>query len=220
MSFSERMWQEVRPLFRRILDLPFNRELALGTLSHERFVHYLVQDAHYLGLFSRALAAAAARAPDPGAQVVLARCAHDAIVEERALHETFFARFGIDEGAWAAARPSPTCLGYGHWLLSLASAGSFAEAVAALLPCYHVYWQVGLHLHREARRPNPFDAWIETYADEGFGDIVRRVMAITDAAAEAVSGREREAMAEAYRTAVRYEWLFWDAAWRREDWPG
>ncbi len=151
--------------------------------------------------------------------MVLAGCARDAIVEERALHENFFRDFGIDERSWAAARPSPTCLGYGHWLLSTGCTGGFGEAVAALLPCYHVYWQVGCHLHREARRPNPYEAWIETYADPGFGKIVREVAAIADAAAVAAGEEERLRMREAYLTATRWEWLFWDAAWRCEGWP-
>ncbi len=219
MGFAEGMWQEIQPLFRRILELPFNRELAEGSLSRARFVHYLIQDAHYLGLFSRALAATAARAPDGEAQALLARCAHDAVAEERALHERFFRRFGIEESGWRKVRPSPTCLGYGHWLLSLGATGDYGQALAALLPCYHVYWQVGLHLHRKAHRPHPYEAWIETYADEGFGEIVRRVMAITDAAAEKAAAEQRAAMAEAYRIATSYEWLFWDAAWRQEGWP-
>jgi len=26
-------------------------------------------------------------------------------------------------------------------------------------------------------------------------------------------------MHEAFATCTRYEWMFWDAAWRMEDWP-
>src|SRR4051794_352811 len=63
--FTDAMWAEIRPIYDAILDLPFNRELAAGTLSRERFSFYVVQDAHYLGAFARALATAAAKAATP-----------------------------------------------------------------------------------------------------------------------------------------------------------
>src|SRR3954453_418636 len=52
--FTDAMWAEIRPTYEAILDLPFNRELAAGTLSRERFVCYMVQDAHSLGAFASA----------------------------------------------------------------------------------------------------------------------------------------------------------------------
>ena len=93
--FTAAMWAEIRPIYEAILALPFNRELAAGTLTRERFTFYMVQDAHYLGAFARALATAAAKATTPDAQIKLAKSAHDAIVVERALHEGFFREFGV-----------------------------------------------------------------------------------------------------------------------------
>ena len=53
--------------------MPFNAELAEGRLSRERFIHYIVQDAHYLIGFGRALALAAAKARDPDRIVQFAK---------------------------------------------------------------------------------------------------------------------------------------------------
>ena len=55
MSFSREAWERIAPLYGAILELPFNRELAAGTLSRERFTFYMLQDAHYLTWFGRAL---------------------------------------------------------------------------------------------------------------------------------------------------------------------
>ncbi len=44
-TFSEWAWQETEALRQRILELPFNRELANGTLTRERFQFYMIQDA-------------------------------------------------------------------------------------------------------------------------------------------------------------------------------
>src|ERR1700728_3690300 len=64
IGFCEAAWADTAALRAAIDALPFNRELAAGTLARERFQFYITQDALYLGQFSRALAIAAAKAPD------------------------------------------------------------------------------------------------------------------------------------------------------------
>jgi thiaminase (transcriptional activator TenA) len=219
VSFTEAMWAEIRPIYEGILALPFNRELAAGSLTRERFTFYMVQDAHYLGAFARALATAAAKATTADAQIKLAKSAHDAIVVERALHEGFFREFGVEPATFAATRPSPTCAGYSDFLLATSFQHPFAVAIGALLPCFQIYYEVGKHLFGIATVPNPYQRWIDTYRDEAFGESVREVLALTDAAHDAASADERVAMREAYLKAVRYEWMFWDSAYRLEAWP-
>ena len=91
--------------------MPFNTELAAGVLDRARFKHYITQDAHYLIGFGRALALAAAKAPQPDRIVQFAKAAEVAIVVERALHGSFFAQFGITPQVFcrdtAVSRVSP-----------------------------------------------------------------------------------------------------------------
>ena len=168
MTFSDDAWQRIAPLYAAILELPFNRELAAGTLSRERFTFYMLQDAHYLTHFGKALAVTAARAPDADALIQFAGSAREAVVVERALHEGFFRDFGIAPAEAAATEPSPTCAHYTHYLVALAHNAPYEVAVAALLPCFWIYWEVGKHLRGVAAPGNPYQAWIDTYADEAF----------------------------------------------------
>ena len=46
MSFSQEVWQRNLGLYQKTLALPFNQQLAQGTLSREAFSHYVIQDAH------------------------------------------------------------------------------------------------------------------------------------------------------------------------------
>jgi thiaminase len=78
---------------------------------------------------------------------------------------------------------------------------------------------VGTAIRAKAAADNPYQAWIDTYSDEGFATATKRVIAITDALAAAASDGERARMAEAFRWSCRFEWAFWDAAWRLERWP-
>jgi thiaminase/transcriptional activator TenA len=219
MTFSQDAWQRIAPLYAQILELPFNRELAAGTLSRERFTFYMLQDAHYLSHFAKALAVTAARAPDADALIQFAGNAREAVVVERALHEGFFRDFGITPAQAAATEPSPTCAHYTHYLVALAHNAPYEVAVAALLPCFWIYWEVGKHLLAVARPDNPYQAWIDTYADEAFAAGVRRVIALSDALAAGTTPPIRGQMHAAFRRAAQLEWMFWDSAWRREAWP-
>src|SRR3546814_7621199 len=91
--------------------------------------------------------------------------------------------------------------------------------VAALLPCFWIYWDVGCAISRRAAADNPYRAWIDTYADERFGATVSRVIGIADHAAAAAGSAVRAKMLAAFGQSSRYEWLFWDGAYHRRGWP-
>ena len=82
--FSEEAWDRTRRLREAIHRLPFNTELAAGSLARDRFQGYITQDSLYLGRFSRALAIAAARAPDSDAMQSFAESALRAVAVDQA----------------------------------------------------------------------------------------------------------------------------------------
>lgn len=218
-SFTALAWRASADVYEAVLALPFNLELASGSLGRDRFVFYMIQDAHYLTAFARSLALAAAKATTPDAQIKLAKGAHDAIVVERSLHEGFFEEFGVTRERFARTPPSPTCRAYADFLVATAAIDPYPVALAAVLPCFQIYHEVGKHLYAIAAMPNPYQRWIDTYRDEAFGDSVRETVAQVDAAHEAASPADRAAMGAAHRIATRYEWMFWDSAYRMERWP-
>src|SRR3984893_17685861 len=99
--FSGELWQGITDVYRAILAHPFLTGLTDGTLPHDTFAFYVVQDALYLQRYSRALAAVASCAPDAGATEMFARHAADAIAVERTLHGSLLADLGIDPAAAA-----------------------------------------------------------------------------------------------------------------------
>ena len=67
---------------------------------------------------------------------------------ERTLHEGFFREFDLTPADVLATPLAPTTLAYTHYLLAVAYGKPFHEALAALLPCYWIYWEVGKELLR------------------------------------------------------------------------
>ncbi len=203
-DFADRVWQGTTPLRAAIHALPFNTELAAGTLSRETFRFYIVQDALYLDQYARTLALAGARGPDGKILREFGHYAIEAIAVEQALHERYLTEFGVDPASLATAEPSPDCLGYTSFLLATAYHEPWEVLVSALLPCFWLYWDVGTSIARDAAADNPYRAWIDTYADEGFGEAVRGVIAATNQAADAAGKAVRDRMTTAFVRSCQY----------------
>ena len=216
-TFTDRLWQEIAPIFDSILTHPFLAELADGSLSRERFIFYMQQDALYLQDFARALGLAGVRSPDAETVQKYLDFGSVAVTVERALHESYFSEFDAAE----ATEKAPACFAYTNYLLATASVGSYAEAVAALLPCFWIYREVGNHIYStavEGLETNPYRRWIETYAGDSYNEAVESALSITNRVAAATTAEDRERMVTAFRTSSRLEWQFWDSAYQLEAW--
>jgi len=217
MKWTEKAWKQIIPLYKKILEMPFNQELLNGTLAVEKFKFYMAQDAYYLGEFGKALSTISGRMEKLEHVLEFSQFAAGAIVVERALHENYFKTLGIPENI----EPSPSWLLYTNYLLKEAKYGDVAVAVAAVLPCFWIYKKVGDHIFEQQSqvKSNPYKNWIDTYAGEEFAVSVRKAITITDELAEQSSSSTQEAMFKAFEMASRLEWMFWDSAFRLEKWP-
>jgi thiaminase/transcriptional activator TenA len=212
-TFTTQAWSATSDIRLAIDRHPFLRELADGTLTEATFTGYLVQDAHYLIGYAKALSLCAAQASRPEDIAFWAAGARDAIVVERSLHD-------VRVGGLPAVEPSPTCRAYLSFLLATAGEGSYPVLAAALLPCFWIYQDVGRRLGDSVQLAgHPYADWISTYDDPDFAAATAQVKAIVDELAERAGADLRERMHVAFATAARYEWMFWDAAWRGETWP-
>lgn len=218
-QFTGELWKSIEGIYQAILAHPFIRGLTDGSLPEPAFRYYVIQDALYLQDYARCLALAGAKSPVDAWCEMFAEHAKTALVVERSLHEGFFQGWGLSPEAVYRTPKAPTNLAYTSYLLRVAHDRPFEELVGAVLPCYWIYWEVGKHLEREGS-PNPlYRRWIDTYASEEFGTVVRQVLEVMDRAVEDLPESRRAPVREHFITTSRYEWLFWDAAYRQETWP-
>jgi thiaminase/transcriptional activator TenA len=221
MSFCAMAWSRTADLQQAILEHPFNVALAAGTLDQDRFAFYLVQDSRYLVGFAKALAAAAARLPNPVDAAFFAGSAQTALAVERSLHGEYLAGFGVSAAETAGIETSPACEAYTSYLHSVALTEPHQVLVAALLPCFWVYEHVGRTIRDKAGdlSGHPYARWIATYAHEDFAESVRRAREVADRLAAGADRELERRMGAAFTRGCEYEWLFWDSAWRLETWP-
>jgi len=216
MQWSEQAWKEADPVYRRILELDFVRELVTGTLNREKFLFYIQQDALYLAGFGKALAGIAAKLDNTEYSQAFLAFAGECMAVERALHESYLGKKNLPE----QLEPSPTCLLYTSYILKQLYDAPLEVAMATVLPCFWVYKKVGDHiLATQSKNGNPYQAWIDTYGGDEFAAAVRKAIAICDEVAASCTEARRRAMIEAFVLCTKMEWMFWDSAWKLEAWP-
>jgi thiaminase/transcriptional activator TenA len=177
-GWTGRLWAEAADTYAAILEHPFLAGLTDGRLDPDIFTHYVVQDAHYLRDFARALTVVGSKAPTHAGVGLFARHAAGTVEVELALHESLLSELGIrniDDIPIA-----PTTLAYTSYLLATAYRGTFADGFAAVLPCYWIYAEVGADLVKRGSPDPRYQRWIDTYADDEYQTIVAEVLALAD----------------------------------------
>jgi len=199
----------------------FVRQLGEGTLSRERFIHFIKQDYHYLKYYARANGLLVAKSStyadfSSAAEVVLS------VVQEREMHVSFSEQWGVDLAELESTPESPACTAYGAYIMDIGMQGDAASLQMALGACLLGYGEVGLWIMREAKQPqswvrlegNPYRKWIEDYAGESYQAAVKvwmeriEVLAIHDPP----TPRTLEHWKRIWGRCAQLEKGFWDMA--------
>ena len=214
VKISEALWSSIVDIYDAIVKHPFIRGLTSGELDVEKFKYYIIQDYLYLGEYVRALAVLSAKAPSIEALTTFTRHILGAVEVEQALHRYYMGLWGLDPSKYVM---SPTNRAYTSFLLMEAYSKPFYEALAAVLPCYWIYQRVGLELAKYGSPRPEYRKWIETYSSVEYSRSVEEALNIVDSLN--VTDEQLRGMVRAFRLASIYEYLFWDSAYRLEQWP-
>jgi len=240
MKLSQKFWDATQSIISTTEKHPFLTSMVDGTLSQEKFVYYVLQDALYLTDFADGLSRLSEKAPNPIHKKKLAELAKGAEEDEKELHRSFFQKWNIDD---KNVQPMPNTVLYTSYMMKVVATRPYAEGLAVLLPCFWVYMHVGkqmLKLRDElgdsAERIPQFDAWIDMYASEEFEKEVKDYIAMVDEIKEDASScvdtttydyaKEYESeddmvnrMQEHFIMCCKLEHMFWDQAYSLMKWP-
>ena len=130
MKFSEMVWKKNEGLYKKIVDMPFNKELMEGTLNKEKFAYYIEQDSLYLKYFSKALATIFLKINNNAdyALAFLKSSMYTYIVEEEIVHQYFKDTFNFKN----TNKITTANLGYTSFLINTANTEPFEAAAARI----------------------------------------------------------------------------------------
>lgn len=212
--WSQQAWQAALPVYEQIIEHPYIRTLAAGTLARHKFLSYLRQDSLYLASYTQVLLHIAQRLQNPQHKAAFEMFAHAGMKVEKSLHEVFL------QGDIPALRQiEPACKAYCELQQSQAEAPVELEVVS-ILPCFWVYQKVGETIIRESApllEKNPYRQWIGTYGAPAFQEDTRIAIAISDELAAATDEQTRRRMTEIFVEGTKAELAMWEEAWQAQE---
>ncbi len=215
-SWSEKVWDEATPIFNKIKNHPFIKSLMDGSLSEEQFLFYISQDSIYLGEYGKILAGIGAKLSDLKHRSLFLKFSSDTVFVEQELHKSYKTALKSNQ----LQKASPTCLLYTSFLHQQLAMEPVEVAIAATLPCFVIYKKAGDYiLENQTTQNNPYQNWIDTYGGEEFAQAVQQAENIANNLAGSASEETCQKMTDAYLTASKLEWMFWDSAFKLEKWP-
>jgi hydroxymethylpyrimidine/phosphomethylpyrimidine kinase len=96
-------------------------------------------------------------------------------------------------------------------VLAPVALGDYDTLVAALLPCYWIYLDLGTRLASLAHAGHPYASWLATYSDPAFDAVANRAIEIVTARAARADEPTRARMWAAFRTSCEWELAFFEA---------
>jgi thiaminase (transcriptional activator TenA) len=221
-KFTERLYQNVQPIWEKNHNHPFVQGIGKGTLPREKFIYYMKQDYVYLIDYAKLFSAAVIKARDLETMGKFAEILHETLHFEMELHRKFAAEFGITREELEATTATPVNQAYTRYMLNIAQNGNLAEVVSCLLPCAWDYWEIGKLLRKEYGDQisrNPYAQWIETYDSPTFAEGAKWLIELMDKLADGLPERELDVLEEHFQMTSKYEYLFWEMNLHEQDWP-
>jgi thiaminase/transcriptional activator TenA len=179
--WSESAFEAVADIMHSIEQYEFIQKMLDGTLLQEQFVRYLQQDKIYLKEYSRDLYAVADMMVDKAEGDFFRATAEEGMESENAMQAMLSERFGIH----GETLPVATTLRYTRFLRHYTDTLDVPVVLAAVLPCYWVYNEVGKYLVAQQITPdNPYKEWIQTYGSPEMDEATNYVVGLIDRLAE------------------------------------
>lgn len=212
-SWADAAWRKSLSLIRKCFTHPFNLEMASGLLPKDKFDYYLIQDIRYLSLlskdllninntlksliknqdfkninfsdkkvnFSNDLKESEMKLADISSRFQI--FAENTIAYEQTLQSQLIEKYGIALAQCDNKLHSPAINEYLVYTSSLVEQGRVEEAVASHLPCFWIYYELGVRLMSYIQNKNDdstsvcdknentdiiYREWIESYAAAEF----------------------------------------------------
>ena len=193
---------------------PMVREIADGTLPHEKFRRYFTQNVLYLEDYARAIGLIVGKAPDRDAITTLTRFQTQIVENEIPANLAFLERLGGDP-ATVEGRGTmlPTTYAYTRHLLSSCAMGDCAAGLTAVLPCQWSYGELARPLTAHPPEDPIYADWIALFGNDGYDGLVGDSTALLDRLVDPDDRARVAALAAIFERSTHHEAAFWDMAY-------
>ncbi|USD99994.1 thiaminase II [Vibrio sp. SCSIO 43133] len=192
----------------------FVKQLAVGTLAQQAYLHYLKQDFLFLKQYARAYALAIYKAKTLAQMREAVPSVEALLNSEIGHHVAYCQQWGVTEADMEAEVEDFGTVAYTRYVLDAGMTGELVDLYAALAPCAIGYAVIGDNLLKSADtmlENNPYRSWIELYGSEEFQSGVHTSIKRLDALLKDIDLQSQRAqeIIHVFKTATRMEIAFW-----------
>ncbi|QPC45667.1 thiaminase II [Mangrovibacillus cuniculi] len=217
-TFTKDLREKVAPIWEASFQHQFVKGIADGSLPVKNFRHYVMQDSYYLHHFAKVQALGAIKSDNMDTAQRFVTHASHTFEAELSLHQHFYELLDITEEEIQAFEPAPTAYAYTSHMYRAAEEGTLADLLAAILPCYWLYYEIGQKLQHAKPNHPIYDKWIATYASDWFGELVTEQINRLDELVGELSDHEKDRIEKHFVKSSYYELAFWEMSWSLESW--
>ena len=218
MSLTQRLRSEHHDLWERMVTHPFVIEMGDGTLPAAKFRAYFLQDYVFVSDLVSMTALGVAKAADFSGANMLNQFLSGILNPENDLFLRAFQELGVSKEEYTSAAASPTTQAFGDFMMRVGLEGTFEDILTVLYVTEGTYLDWGTRLIGAGKRPESpiYREWIDLHGPAVLGDLVSWIAQHLDGAG---LGGRRAHIDRIFLTALRYEYLFWEAAYNGQSWP-
>jgi thiaminase len=212
--FHQHLLRSAAPTWQAMLEHPFLRATADGTIPDQVFATWLVQDYLFVRGAIPFMGVLLAKAP-PELYAPLA----DAIVvlnHELVLFRQQAHAHAIDLDQHTL---SPTCHAYLQFLLATAYTQPFTRGFTVLYGLERAYLDSWMWVKQHQQARSRWQAFINNWTSDAFRGYVDWLARTLDQQVRNIPTEEAAKLEELFQLTARYEYMFWEMAQREQRWP-
>ena len=215
MKTSERLLNASKDIWEAYNEHPFVLGIQNGTLEHDKFRYYIMQDFLYLKDYAKTYAIGVAKAKSIETANLFAKYI-SVMNGELDVHKGYMGRLAVTQEEIDAMKPSLDNLSYTSYMMRVAYDEGEAEILAAVLSCAYSYEVIAKKIvaNRPASVDDPFFGdWICGYASDEYaaGNII--LIDTLDRLTAHCTEEQLRHLEDIFVACSRYEAAFWQMSW-------
>jgi thiaminase/transcriptional activator TenA len=218
MKISEKLRKDAGHIWEKIFEHPFVVELYSGTLPMEKFRLYVLQDYNYLVDAIKNFSIICSRADSADVIKEIVDVIHLEATSEFKEYEELLNKLGYKIEDARNVDPLPVNVSYRNFFIATSSLRPCQESITSVLPCFWSYSEIAKH-HIDKLNENRnaiYVEWASVFLSKDYLDLVTRLRGLVDTFC---ADYPYEKLRDIFLTASRFEYMYWDSAYRMEGWP-
>jgi thiaminase (transcriptional activator TenA) len=214
VGVSSRLHDQGADAWALAIEHPMVKEIADGSLPHEVFRRYFMQNVLYLEEYARAIGIVAGKAPDRDALTILTAFLARIVETEIPSNLAFLERLGGDpETVDGSGEMLPVTYAYTRHLLSACALGDCADGLTAVLPCQWSYGELARPLTANPPSDPIYADWIGMFGNVEYDALVAQTTALLDRLVDPTDEARMAGLSRIFERSILFEAAFWDMAY-------